>query len=629
VFAAVLVVAAVLAATADERLYGLLTDGRMAVRTAVSMATLGEIGIARGEAVAVDRPGGDSVTRYGMGAPLLLVLPALAAGAFESAFGAGASQTLFVLLQILLIAAAAAAAGALARGWGGDARAAKRAVFAAGLGSPLFAYASSDFSEPLQAALAGAVFASAAWAVRAETAPRRALWLSAAAGASAGFALVVKSVLVVLLPLALALLLSGDVAGRRRRLLAAAAGGLPLVAVWGAFEVVRFGKPFASYAGERFTHPLLDGLWRLTVGPNKGLLLYFPLVVLSVVGAVRLAKGSPSAAALGAAYTGFVLATAAAWWAWDGTFGWGPRLLLSAIPVLAAFAALASASLPPLAFRVLFGLGVGVNAIGVLSPPALTMWYLKILPKRELTEAEAARYPSFALDRESVSGKILLDHQFGAATEPALSPLVVAPWLLGQSLRGGGVLARLATPPWPAERPELRPAALPSEAIPAESLGHLTAPFRWPHLGMSLVRKKTEIYWALAYLEGLLDQANRAQDMRRADRAVDFAERFWSRLPNMTSAVALAESYRIAGRREMLQAFAPTILSRRGVDPRFRIVLALFARDFGDEGAARELVAGAVSGDARPEYRRLLDAPLAEWPATFRDVTGENRKPRA
>jgi len=477
--------------------------------------------------------------------------------------------------------------------------------------------------------LAGAVFASAAWAVRPETAPRRAIGLSAAAGAAAGYALVVKSLLVVLVPLALALLWSGDAAGRRRRLLAATAGALPFAALWCAFEIARFGRPFASYAGERFSHPLLDGLWRLTVGPNKGLVLYFPLVVLSAVGAVRLARRLPAAVALGVAYVAFVLAAAASWWAWDGTFGWGPRLLLSAIPLLAAFAALASAPLPPLVFRVLFGLGVGVNAIGVLSPSALTMWYLKILPRRELTESEAARFPSFALDRESVPGKVLLDHQFGVATEPALSPLVVAPWLLGQSLRGGDVLARLATPPWPVERPELRPEALPAEAIPAESLGHLTAPFRWPHLGMSLVRRKSEIYWALAYLEGLLDQANRAQDMRRADRAVDFAERFWSRLPNMTSAVALAEGYRIAGRRETLQAFAPTILSRRGVDPRFRIVLALFARDLGDERTARDLVADALKGDARPEYRRLLDVPPADWPPTLRDVTGENRKPRA
>jgi len=146
---------------------------------------------------------------------------------------------------------------------------------------------------------------------------------------------------------------------------------------------------------------------------------------------------------------------------------------------------------------------------------------------------------------------------------------------------------------------------------------------------MSLFRKKGDVYWALAWVEGILDQALRAQDMRRGDRAVDFGEQLFEILPNPQTAVVLAESYRIAGRRETLQAFAKKIEARRPVDPRFGIVLALFARDLGDEAAARELVAGVAKADPRPEYRRLLETPPAEWPPTLRDVTGDNRKPRA
>jgi len=627
--AGLLLCAAILAATADERVYGLLIDGRIMVRTAVSMATLGEIGIARGQAVGIDRPQGDSVSRYGMGPSIVLVLPVLLAPFVARIFSPGATQTLFVVTQILMILSAAAAAGAVARAWGGDVLAARRAIFATALASPLFAYAGSDFSEPLQAALAGAAFAAAAWAVRPGMAERRALALSAAAGAAAGFALVSKSLLIVLVAFVLGLLFGGEAAGRPKRLVAAVLGWLPFFALWLAFEIVRFGRPFASYQGESFNHPVLDGLWRLTVGPNKGLLFYFPLVVLSALGVGALAKRSRPAAALGAGFFGFSLVTASAWWAWDGTFGWGPRLLLPAIPLLAAFAALGAAGLPPLVFRLLFGLGVAVNAVGVLQPDVDTMHYLGIVGPKKLAPDEARRYPAFTYDRNPATGGGLLDPQFQVNGQAALSPLRVAPWLLLQRLRGGDILGRLESPPWDTTRPGLGVWKRPEQAIPAANLAHLTRPFAWPHVGMSLFRKKSDVYWALAWVEGILDQALRAQDMRRGDRAVDFGERLFQVLPNPQSAVVLAESYRIAGRRETLQAFARKIEARRPVDPRLGIVLALFARDVGDEAAAHELVAGVAKADPRPEYFRLLDSPLSAWPATLRDVTGENRKPRA
>ncbi|HQR46848.1 MAG TPA: hypothetical protein PK598_12660, partial [Thermoanaerobaculia bacterium] len=99
--AALLLTAAVLAATADERYFGLVIDGRIMVRTAVSMVTLGEIGIARGQAVGIDRPGGDSVTRYGLGPSFSLAVPVALSRPFERGIRPGASQTLFVLHQIL------------------------------------------------------------------------------------------------------------------------------------------------------------------------------------------------------------------------------------------------------------------------------------------------------------------------------------------------------------------------------------------------------------------------------------------------------------------------------------------------------------------------------------------------
>ena len=628
--AALLVTALVLVLTADERYFGLVPDGRIMVRTAVSMVTLGEIGIARGQAFALDRPGGDSVTRYGLGPSLSLSVPTLFADVFERALKPGTSQTLYIVHQILFLLAAAAGAGALTRAWGGDEKAVARSALAAVVGSPLMAYAGSDFSEPLQSALVAAAFAAAASAAVPSTAPSRALLLAAAAGGAAGFAVLSKPIFILALPVVIALVvLGGPEDGRLVRGGAALAGWLPFAALWLLFEFLRFGRPFVSYAGNRFSHPPLDGLVRLTVGPNKGLLLYYPLAILSLAGFPALFRKSRIAAISVACLGGAILVSSAAWWAWDGTFGWGPRLLLPLVPVLAVLAALGAGRFPPVVFRLLFGLSVAVNLIGVLQPDVDTMKYFSILPRRVLSAADAARYPYFTYDRDAATGGGRLDHQFWVAEVPMLSPLRVAPWLLVNRLRGGDRLARLRTPPWPTDRPELRAETPLESALPPDQLAHFTRPFAWPHLGMSFLRRKSDVSWGAAYVEGILDQALRAQDMRRADRAVDFAERLWTYLPNPQTAVVLAESYRIAGRREALADFAARVRVRRPVDGRFPLVLALAARDGGDTASARSLVEASLAIEERPAVRTLLEIPPTAWPATLRDVTGENRAPRA
>jgi hypothetical protein len=612
--------------TADERYFGLVPDGRIIVRTAVSMVTLGEVGIARGQAVGLDRPEGDNVSRYGLGPSLTLAVPTLFAGFFDREFKPGSSQTLYVLHQLLLLLAVTAGAGALARAWGGDDRAVFRAALAAVLGSPLLAYAGSDFSEPLQASLVVVAFAAAASAAAPGLVPRRALVLSAAAGAAAGFAVLSKPVWILLLPAVLSVVSLGGLRdGRLARGGAAVAGWLPFAGLWFAFEVVRFGRPFASYSGERFSHPCLDGLWRLTVGPNKGLLLYYPLALLALAGLPILLRRHRIAALSVLALTSAILVSSAAWWAWDGTFGWGPRLLLPLVPVLAVLASLGADRFPSFVFRVLFGLSVAVNAIGVLQPDVDAFKFTWTLPRRPLTAAETSRYPAFAFERDPATGGGYLENAFWVAEVPALSPLRIAPWLLLNRLQGGDVLSRLRTPPWSQDRSDLRVERSLERALGADQLSHLTRPFAWPHLGMSFFRRKSDVAWGAAYVEGILDQANRAQDMRRGDRAVDFAERLWRLLPNPRTAVVLAEGYRIAGRREALAEFAGRIRSRRTVDPRFPLVLALAARDAGDEEAARALVEESLRGEEMAEPRRLLGLPLVEWPPTLRDLTMENR----
>ncbi|MDL1952444.1 hypothetical protein FBQ97_21935, partial [Acidobacteria bacterium ACD] len=63
---ALLLVAVVLALTADDRHAGKFSDGRQVIRTAVALTETGSLGQARGAPRSVPRPEGDAVSRYGI-----------------------------------------------------------------------------------------------------------------------------------------------------------------------------------------------------------------------------------------------------------------------------------------------------------------------------------------------------------------------------------------------------------------------------------------------------------------------------------------------------------------------------------------------------------------------------------
>jgi hypothetical protein len=54
--------------------------------------------------------------------------------------------------------------------------------------------------------------------------------------------------------------------------------------------------------------------------------------------------------------------------------------------------------------------------------------------------------------------------------------------------------------------------------------------------------------------------------------------------------------------------------------PDFGMVLALAARDSGNERLAREILGQVLRAGARPEYARLESTPLAKWPATLHEA---------
>ena len=254
----------------------------------------------------------------------------------EARLGPGASQPLFLIVPLLCVCAAAAAAGWIALGLGLSAGGVAAAVLLTALGSPLGSYASLDLSEPLQAAALALSLACSLTSSHALVTPRSSLRYAFLAGAAAGRCRSPNQASRLRYRSRCCRCSAQARTGARSRIVSALAGLALPFAGWIYFEFWRFGRLFASYAGEGFTHPWLDGFWRLLAGPNRGLGLYFPALVIAML-ALVICYRQPShrARLVVAASTGIfaaLLTIAAGWWAWHGLWGWGPRLLVPAVP---------------------------------------------------------------------------------------------------------------------------------------------------------------------------------------------------------------------------------------------------------------------------------------------------------
>jgi hypothetical protein len=616
----------VLALVGDDRHVGLVTDGRQMIRTAVALAETREIGQAVGRDFTVERPGGGAVSRFGMATSLLQAPAARAAPRVEAAFGPGSSQALFLLVPWLAVGVAAAASGALARRLGGGDFEVAAAVLLASLASPLGSYAFLEFSEPVQAAaLALALLAALAAAAAPAGRPR----LELAAGFAAGVAVLAKSSLLVTAPWTLLPLL--DPADRRRsiRSLAGAAAGaaVPLV-LWVAFERIRFGRLFGGYPDDRFTHPWLDGLWRLLVGPNRGLLLFWPALVLFAWAGTRWRGAwlaTPSARAwLGA---GLALATqlavAAGYWGWHGMEGWGPRLIVAAIPLLAPFAATAvgRGRRPVLAGAI--ALCFVLNVPPLLQHPTPVATYVTNLPWPEVPEAEAGRYPFYATSR-SAAGRPAVVPFAALEREPAANPWRLYLWFRRASALDGQALSdRLARPPWASTRPDLVPAA----PWPPETAREVAPVPRPGFLGRSLTGGGGP--YATVYLDALLDQVVRANQQGLFGRALDLsARRLRLRVDGEAGAWRL-ESLRRAGRFGEAEAALRSLPESARREPLVNVALALYDRDAGERERARALLASAADAFPGTPVREALTAPLERWPATLDAMTRAPRRDAA
>lgn len=611
-----LVVAAVLALTADDRHAGKVSDGRQMIGTAVAITHTGGIGLAKGAPRALDR-GDDAVSRYGFGTTFAQLPAAVLAPWVESRFGAGSSQPLFLLAPFFAVLLAVAAAGSVARLAGASPSGTSLAVLLAGLGSPLGAYATSDYSEPLQAAALGGALALAFGAAR-ETAPGASARLAAAAGFSAGLAVLLKSSLVAVAPILL-LPLAAPSTLRGRRLLATTLGSSVPMAAWLVLEIARFGAPFSGYGGEGFSHPVFDGLWRLLVGPNRGLLLFFPAAALAGVALLRDLRGGADAprrlaAAASLAAATVLLVTAATWWAWHGAGGWGPRLLVPAVPLLAPWAALVAADLPDRPRRLVAGLSIALNLPPLLLHPSLVDTYVANLRRPALTRELERRVPAISIEPNDGGVPSVPPDQV-LATVAAAAPHVVHPWYFAASLAGTpeAVAARLARPPWYDRRPDLGPRLVP---FPKELAALLAPPPRWGFFGRSFLHGVNDPSCGSVYLQSLAEQVLRAHETGRFEEGLVLADRLLSLRPGEEGDALFVESLRLLGRFDTAASFLRSLPRDREATPSVLAVRALLARDRKEPARASRFAEAAAPWFPGTPLATLPAKPAA-WPRTY------------
>jgi hypothetical protein len=521
--AAALLVLAVLLATTDERSFGVVPDGQEMLSAGAAIAFRGELGVSRDFANAVPREGGDAFSRYGTGQSLALVPFLWAARALHAVAPGLPSSPVLVLLPLLALVAAAwgaaRAAASLGASPGGQLLAGAGLVLA----TPLWGYAGSDFSEPLQAAVLSLGVASLA---ASRTAPSRPLAI--ASGALLGALPLVKSVLwIVAAPLLLAGLLQAPPApeSRARRrgrggaappqslLLAFVASAAVPALLWLALEVLRFGRPFGGYGGETFSYPLVAGLARLTVFPNKGLLFYAPVVLLSVPGLLLLRRRDPRLSLALAAACAAVLVSSATWWAWDGQAAWGPRLLVPALPLLLVAAGLAvDGSRTRRALAAAFVLaGFAANGIGAIQPFP-PVYVLAGAARPQPIDPGRAEGTPYEIGR-GPDGILVATGPHHLSLTPGWWPPLVHARLLAARFRGGDVLARVR-----ADGLGLRPPLeLPPAQPRAASLAEVAPPFTWPFWGRAFGAPPPGLVDPLS--KALVDQAVRDLDVREPRRA--------------------------------------------------------------------------------------------------------------
>lgn len=355
-------------ATASGHTYSPDEETMVAVSDAIVHTHSVKLRHADGQPWAALRDGADygRYAAYGI-LPSLLALPASTLSAAVFVRGSTANTDLTRLLASLINAPITAATitclavllerTSLPRGarvW---------TLVAAAVGSCLWPYARTFFSEPLTALLITASLTAATSPVRS----RRTLLL---AGLCAGLLLPTRVAAGIAIPILAAAAL-WQPPRRWRDVFTWGAALVPGVALWCAYNQIRFGTPFASgYSTESaaFGTSLTVGLPGLLVSPGTGLLWYAPFVVFIPFGIRSWWRSRPTILLSALTLLASNLLLYGMWDAWDGGGVWGPRFLVPCIPAAILIAAGVWSTPQPWlqqAARLVIGAGVVINVLGV------------------------------------------------------------------------------------------------------------------------------------------------------------------------------------------------------------------------------------------------------------------------
>ncbi|MDM8521513.1 hypothetical protein QUF64_15815 [Anaerolineales bacterium HSG6] len=108
-----------------------------------------------------------------------------------------------------------------------------------------------------------------------------------------------------------------------------------------SFNYSRYGHPLNTgyLPNETFSGILWQGIAGQLISPGRGLFLYCPILLLSIVGFYPFWRRFPAETLLAIGIIGLHLLLYGKWFMWHGGYAWGPRFLIPTLPFWAMFLA--------------------------------------------------------------------------------------------------------------------------------------------------------------------------------------------------------------------------------------------------------------------------------------------------
>ena len=373
--------------------------------------------------------------KYTLGHPLLLAV----AYALVKPLEGHVPATLYALFQRLAfgLVPALAVAGALAlclwraRALGYTTATCATWTLGMGVATGLWPATKTLLSEPTQAFLVTLIYALSVRALERPT-PTLALGLGLAC-AHAYHTKITLALGAGVAALALAARPERRVARLGAFALVVAAGVLAML--W--YNTVRSGTPWVlGYETGQdtvlgFCTPWWSGLAGLCISAGKGVFFYSPFLVLALAGGRAFLRRHPRDAQVALGLTLPQLLLYSTWNGWHGDWVWGPRFLVTFLPVIGMFALpaveRALAARRGVLLGALVSAGVAVQLLGVLVQPYTYIDVIKDLPIAAGPDKLADTPP----DRPFMMDGLLYNHW-----HPSFSPLIGHAWLLRRRVVG-------------------------------------------------------------------------------------------------------------------------------------------------------------------------------------------------